>query len=145
MSLQNIPVKTESAEACSIGSLRALLAEIAAGLQKLVQKGNASCIDINSLPFAPGEYEQLRAALGDGEVSARIEALGVSEIRETRYPGVWWVTHYNVEDDIIADMIEITDMPDILKSQPADVATGLVLLDEELTRLDGQADSEVRQ
>lgn len=132
MSPQNIPITTESMESSSVGNPRALVAEVAARLQRLAHEGIASSIDLNSLPFAPGEYDQLRALLGDGEVSARIEALGRSEVMETRYPGVWWVTHYNVEDDIIADTIEITAVPDILRSQPADIAGGLELLNARL-------------
>ena len=70
----------------------------------------------------------MRHALGKGEVSAHIEAIGPSEITETRYPGVWWVTHYNVEGDIVADMLEITTAPEILSSQPDDIRSGLALL-----------------
>jgi HupH hydrogenase expression protein, C-terminal conserved region len=128
MNLQGIPIKTESAEPYSIGSLRALLAEIAARLERLVHDGHASSIDIHSLPFAPGEYEQLRTLLGQGEVSARLEAIGPSEVVETRYPGVWWVTHFNVEGDIIADSLEVAEIPEILKSQRADIEGGLELL-----------------
>lgn len=145
MSLQNIPINTESAASYSVGNPRALLAEVAAHLQRLLREGIASSIDLNSLPFAPGEYDQLRALLGDGEVSARIEAMGRSEVVETRYPGVWWVTHYGVEGDIIADTIEITDMPDILKSQPADIEGGLELLNAQLSGLNAQLNSEVQQ
>jgi hydrogenase-1 operon protein HyaF len=128
MNLQNIPVKVENTDDYSIGNIRALLAEIAARLEKLAENGETGIIDLNSLPFAPGEYEQLRQTLGQGEVSARIEAIGPSEIIETRYPGVWWVTHYNVEGDIVADLIEIAHIPEILKSQPTDIRTGLELL-----------------
>ncbi len=138
MSLQSIPIKTESVEPYSIGNLRALLAEIAARLERLASEGAASSMDINSLPFAPGEYEQLRALLGEGEVSARIDALGPSEVLETRYPGVWWVTHYNVEGDIIADTIEITEIPEILKSQPADMRGALESLNVQLNGLNAQ-------
>lgn len=132
MSLHSIPLKIENVPAYSIGNLRALLAEIAARLQRLAEDGAASSIDLKSLPFAPGEYDQLRRLLGTGEVSARIEAIGPSEVVETCYAGVWWVTHCNVEDDIIADSIEITTLPDILKSQPADIRDGLELLRAQL-------------
>lgn len=132
MNLQDISVKIENAEEYSIGSLRALLAEVATLLEEFARDGTRGSIDLNSLPFAPGEYEQLRQLLGQGEVSAQIEAVGPSEIIETRYPGVWWVTHYNVEGDIVADMLEITDIPEIIKSQSADIATGLELLRAQL-------------
>jgi hydrogenase-1 operon protein HyaF len=132
MNLQHIPIKSEADSEYSVGSLRALLVEVAAHLEGLARDGTAGSIDLNSLPFAPGEYEQLRQMLGAGEVSARIEAIGPSEIVETRYPGVWWVTHYNVEGDVVADMLEITIIPEILKSQPEDIAIGLALLRAQL-------------
>ena len=130
--LQDIPVKIENAEGYSIGNIRALLTEIAARLEKLAANGETGMIDLNSLPFAPGEYEQLRQALGQGEVTARIEAIGPSEIVETAYPGVWWVTHYNVEGDIVADLLEIALVPEIIKSQRDDILSGLELLRSQL-------------
>jgi hydrogenase-1 operon protein HyaF len=136
--LKSIPIYAQAEEAYSVGNIRALLAEIAARLEKLANDGTTGSIDLNSLPFAPGEYEQLRQTLGQGEVSARIEAIGPSEITETRYPGVWWVTHYNVEGDIVADMLEITTIPEIIRSQPEDIRTGLELLRAQL-------DDEVQQ
>jgi hydrogenase-1 operon protein HyaF len=123
--LKDIPIYAQTDETYSVGNIRALLAEIAARLEKLADGGETGMIDLNSLPFAPGEYEQLRQTLGQGEVSVRIEAIGPSEIIETRYPGVWWVTHYNVEGDIVADMIEIAWLPEIIQSQPEDVHAGL--------------------
>ncbi|MGA9666328.1 MAG: hydrogenase expression/formation C-terminal domain-containing protein [Gallionella sp.] len=129
---QTITIHSSSGDAYSVGSIRALLAEIAARLEKLVQTGESGMIDLNSLPFAAGEYEQLRQTLGQGEVSARIDAIGPSEIIETRYPGVWWVTHYNVEGDIVADLIEVAWLPEIIKSQPEDVLAGLELLRAQL-------------
>lgn len=126
--LSSIPIKIEDTEQYSIGSLRAILSEIATHLEKLAQDGTTGSIDLNSLPFAPGEYDQLRLLLGEGEVKAHIEALGPSDFVETRYPGVWWVTHYNVEGDIVADSIEITTIPELLKSQPEDISMGLELI-----------------
>jgi hydrogenase-1 operon protein HyaF len=132
MSPQTIPIYAQAEEAYSVGNIRALLAEIAALLEKLDDNGETGMIDLNSLPLAPGEYEQLRQTLGQGEVSARIEAIGASEIIETHYPGVWWVTHYNVEGDIVANMIEIAWLPEIIKSQPEDVHAGLERLKAQL-------------
>jgi hydrogenase-1 operon protein HyaF len=129
---KTILIYTQTEEAYSVGNIRALLSEIVARLEKLDDHGETGMIDLNSLPLAPGEYEQLRQILGQGEVSAHIEAIGVSEIIETLYPGVWWVTHYNVEGDIVADMIEIALLPEIIKSQPEDVKDGLARLKAQL-------------
>ena len=125
MNLENIAIKVESADLPSVGNVAAILTEIASLLEKLVGSGETSLIDLKSLPFSPGEYEQLRLTLGRGEVSARLDAIGMSEIIETHFPGVWWVTHYNVEGDIVADLIEVATIPNILHSQPEDVRAGL--------------------
>jgi hydrogenase-1 operon protein HyaF len=119
-----IPIQAEDARH-SVGNVAAILSEIAALLEKFAGAGAVGTIDLKSLPFSPGEYEALRQALGAGEVTAQQEAIGRSEISETRFPGVWRVTHYNVEGDIIADLIEVTSMPAILQSQPEDVRAGL--------------------
>jgi hydrogenase-1 operon protein HyaF len=137
MSLDNIAIKVETSAPRSVGNIGALLNEIACRLEELAASSKTSLIDLKSLPFSPGEYEKLRISLGRGEVSARLEAIGVSEINETQFPGVWWVTHYNVEGDIIADLIEIAAIPEILRSQPEDVRGGLQHLQEIITQPSG--------
>lgn len=125
-----IPIRPQGDS--SVGNVAALLNEVATLLHELANTGSNGAIDLQSLPFSPDEYEQLRQALGEGEVSARLEAIGRSEIVETHFPGVWWVTHFNVEGDIIADLIEVTAIPSILLSQPEDVNAGLLRLQEML-------------
>lgn len=63
---------------------------------------------------------------------AEIESLGRSEIRETGYPGVWVVTHYDEQGDLKARFIEITHLPQILQSQDVDIAEGLVRMESAL-------------
>jgi hypothetical protein len=46
--LNSIPIKVEDAERYSIGSLRAILSEIATCLEKLAQDGTTGSIDLNS-------------------------------------------------------------------------------------------------
>ncbi|MFH2140611.1 MAG: hydrogenase expression/formation C-terminal domain-containing protein [Pseudomonadota bacterium] len=132
MSLDDISIKV--ADLHSIGSVDALLNEIATRLQRFVTTGETALIDLKGLPFSPAEYEGLRTMLGRGEISARLEAIGDSELYETHYPGVWWVTHYNVEGDVIADLLEIAAVPAILHSQPEDVQDGLERLQHTLSQ-----------
>lgn len=136
MSLDDISIKV--ADLHSIGSVDALLNEIATLLARFVATGETAMIDLKSLPFAPSEYEGLRTALGRGEVSARLETIGDSELYETHYAGVWWVTHFNVEGDVIADLIEIAEVPAILHSQPEDVQDGLERLQQNLLKTSGR-------
>ncbi|MBU0688325.1 MAG: hydrogenase expression/formation protein [Gammaproteobacteria bacterium] len=133
MSLDDISIKVAT-DLNSIGSVDALLNEIATRLARFIDTDETSMIDLKSLPFSPDEYEGLRTALGRGEASARLETIGDSELYETHYPGVWWVTHYNVEGDVIADLIEIAAVPAILHSQPEDVRDGLERLQHTLSQ-----------
>ena len=72
---------------------RPLLFEVRHALEELIDSGETSIIDLRSIPLAPGEEETIIETLGQGEVHARLDALGPSEIIETRYAGVWLVTH----------------------------------------------------
>ena len=102
-------------------NVKPLLHEIKHALDKLIETGKSTIIDLRSIPLAPGEEEKILNTLGQGEVQAQLNALGLSEITETQYTGVWIVTHYNDEQHIISRFIEVTTMPEILCSQTEDV------------------------
>lgn len=107
------------------GNVQPLLHEIFHALQRLYDSGEVTIIDLRALPLAPGEEEQIERQLGRGEVLARIDALGPSEIIETAIAGVWLVTHYNAEEEVLGRMIEICRIPAILESQDQDIEYGL--------------------
>ncbi len=98
-----------------------LLHEVKHALDNLIETGQKTIIDLRSIPLAPGEEYKILNALGQGEVRAQLNALGLSDVIETQYAGVWIVTHYNDEEHIISRFIEITTMPDILCSQTVDI------------------------
>jgi len=102
-------------------NVKPLLHEIKHALDNLIETGKSTIIDLRSIPLAPGEEEKILNTLGQGEVQAQLNALGLSEISETQYAGVWIVTHYNDEQHIISRFIEVTTMPEILCSQTQDV------------------------
>jgi len=111
---------------------RPLLFEVLHALEALLESGETSIIDLRSIPLAPGEEETILETLGQGEVHASLNALGPSEIIETRYAGVWLITHYNDEGAIVSRFIEITKLPDILNSQDEDMSNALIELAHEL-------------
>ena len=127
--LDNIAVNIESLT----GNVQPLLHEIRHALLRVADGEAGTVIDLRSLPLAPGEEEQIEAELGQGEIYAELYAEGTTTIRETSYPGVWFVTHCNSSQDIISKFIEVTDCPDLLKSQQDDIDTGLERLDEHLS------------
>ena len=126
-SLSDIEVQVEALH----GNVQPILNEVLHALDRLIDTGEATTIDLAGLPFAPGELEALEASLGSGEVSAQLDALGTSSIRETVYPGVWWIEHRNVYDEVVGRYLEITRMPEILSSQIADICAGRARLGEQ--------------
>lgn len=116
------------------GNADPILHEIRALLENLVDSGKSSSIDLRGLPLLPGDYEKLKQMLGEGEVSATLDTLGTTHVRETAVHGVWWVTHFSGdEQDIVAEFIEVTYVPEILRTHPADARVGLDALNSRLT------------
>lgn len=115
-----------------MANARALLSELEAALQALLNSGREHSVDLRSLPLLPGELDYLRETLGRGEVRAELDALGRSEIRETALRGVWWVTHWNTLDEVMAEFLEVSFCPDILRAQRDDVSESLEALNARL-------------
>lgn len=113
------------------GNVRPLLNEVMHALDKLLETNVPTTIDLASLPFGPGELEHLEATLGAGELSAKLDALGTSRIRETAFPGVWWLEHRNAHDEVVGRYLEITRTPEILSSQDADIIAGRARLGDQ--------------
>lgn len=130
----DIPIRAESGdEPVSHGNALPLLHEVRHALERLLAACEETVIDLRSIPMGPGDEARLEAELGSGEVSARLEtAIGPSVAMETRFPGVWLITHYNSEDQILSRFIEVTEVPAILRSQPEDIREGLGSLSEQL-------------
>jgi hydrogenase-1 operon protein HyaF len=129
--IKGIPVVTDgmpSVTALSHGNALPLLHEIEILLDDLVTTGRSASIDLRSLPMLPDDFETLREVLGQGEVSATIDALGLSQARETAIHGVWWVTHQNADGEVTAQFIEVTYLPEILKTHPADARAAVEIL-----------------
>ena len=113
------------------GNVRPILNEVLHAIDRLLGTNESTTIDLASLPFGPGELEHLEALLGTGELSAILDALGTSRIRETAFPGVWWIEHRNAHDEVVGRYIEITRTPEILSSQDADIVAGRARLEEQ--------------
>jgi hydrogenase-1 operon protein HyaF len=132
----SIPIRVDdSMSGMSTGNVLPLLHEIKHALQALVELGRKGVIDLGAIPMAPGDEVALESFLGRGEVNASLDSLGKSEIRETRFSGVWLITHFNENDERIGRFIEITTMPEILKSQEQDIGAALIELDEQIMEM----------
>jgi hydrogenase-1 operon protein HyaF len=129
--LKEIGVKVEDGEAAPAewGNALPILHEVGHGLRQLRETGETTVIDLHALPFGPGDERRLLALLGRGEVEAQIQALGPTRVWETGFPGVWLVDHRNTEDERLALHIEISSVPEILRSQGEDIDDAIVRLE----------------
>jgi len=109
-----------------------LLHQIRHAMDNLLDNNVNEVIDLRSIPLAPGEEDNILNILGQGEVKAQLNALGPSEILETQFNGVWLITHYNDENEIVSRHIEVTYMPEILLSQTQDIRSACLRLTEKL-------------
>lgn len=119
------------------GNALPILREVRHALAHLVATGDGTQIDLNAIPFGPGDLERLTGLLGTGEVSATISALGPTLIQETAVPGVWLVDYQNAENQRLALHIEVAQIPRVLVAQPEDLATALAALDARLKGAEG--------
>ena len=119
------------------GNAGPILREIATALARLLETGEPTIIDLGAIPFSAGDEKALEAALGTGEVHATIKALGESHVTESGVAGVWRVDHFDATGETLSRFVEVTFVPDILRSQPADAEDGLARLEAELTTRDG--------
>lgn len=100
----------------------AILHELLTKLRELAANGRPEPIDLRRLPLTAADREQLSALLGQGEVKVEIKALGPSKIKETRFPGIWWVDHKNAAGDTVGEAIEIALVPEMLRATSSDAA-----------------------
>jgi hypothetical protein len=114
----------------------ALLNEIEAKLDAMVNAGEDSTIDLRCLIGMPQEVELLRKTLGKGEVSATINNIGITLAQETAIPCVWWLSHRGFDDSRQGEFVEIAETPELLRSDRLDIQKGLAELRVRSARLD---------
>ena len=107
------------------GNLQSILSEIKFALEQLLEQKKTHIIDLRAMPWSAGEEEKLEKYLGRGEISVEMNAFGKSLFYETQFNGIWIITHYNPDDEIISKLIEITYMPEMIISQEDDVKDSL--------------------
>jgi hydrogenase-1 operon protein HyaF len=129
----NIPVITETDGLT--GTAPAVLREIAEMLAHLLQTKETGLIDLRNLPLSPADRDWLREHLGKGEVTMTLATGGRSQIRETAFPGVWWIEHHNEQDVLYSEFIEVAYVPELALAHPDDVIRGQESLNSKLTEI----------
>ncbi|WP_462328997.1 hydrogenase expression/formation C-terminal domain-containing protein [Thiohalocapsa halophila] len=130
----DIPIKIEGEPAppAEYGNALPVLSQVRHALAQLVQGGESTQIDLGAMPFGPGDEERLMALLGTGEVTATVDALGLTHIQETAFSGVWIVEYLNTDGQRVALHLEVDHVPQLLRSQPEDLGAALAALNTQL-------------
>jgi len=118
------------------GNALPLLHEVRHALAELLENNKTAVIDLGAIPFAPGDERVLDSILGEGEVHAVLKTLGESHVRETSIYGVWRVDHMDASGEYQSRFIEVTFLPEILKTHSTDAAAGLGTLTARLEEED---------
>jgi hydrogenase-1 operon protein HyaF len=126
------------------GNSLPILHEVRHGLKRLAETGESTLIDLRAIPFGPGDEVRLLELLGEGEVTAEVDALGPTRVWETAVKGVWIVDHRDLDEQRLALNIEVATIPNILRTQPEDVKDAIRALDERLAAVSGDPAPESR-
>jgi hypothetical protein len=128
----HIELSNESFPSESASMLIPILHELVAMHKTLLSSGQSNILDLRHEPLDVEEITALKELLGQGEINANLTALGSTNISETSVSGVWWITHFNQEGNILSEAIEITTCPEMLKTFPEDLEPALVKLQDKL-------------
>ncbi len=121
----NFPIVVEPVAPHPSDNALALLTEITAAVERLLTQRTPTRIDLQTLPLTAADRQRLQTLLGEGEVVCYLNAFGRSTAQESQMSGVWWITHCDEAEQVIAESIEVADFPAFCAAQPEDMAIGL--------------------
>lgn len=114
--------------------VRAVLEEVAQHVGRLGHSLAPATIDLRSLPLSAEDLEALEDRLGRGEVEIQLDVAGRSDVWETGYAGVWWVRHLGVDGSVVTELLEITDVPRVVRAHRDDIEAAARRLGDELAQ-----------
>ncbi len=105
-----------------------ILQQLVEMVKELKQQEEPSHIDLLQLPLSTDELLKLWEILGEGEIHAEVEHLGISRIYSTSVPAVWRVTHFDDNDEVLSDFLEVSYCPEIMITHDEDINSGIELM-----------------
>ncbi len=112
-----------------------ILNEIYENLKEFYETGKKYTIFTNKIPLSDEDRKFLNDVLGEGQVKIKIESdFQPAEWKETKIYGVWVGIIYDKNKNPMAETIEITDFPELAKSQKEDIEDSIKELEEVLKK-----------
>ena len=116
------PIPPQDARAGDLAAAAALVEQLIGSMRRH-HPGNGTPPPRFSLKgIAPGALAALNESLGQGEVSAKVDAIAGGpgwRIQETAFPGVWRVLREDARGHRVEDLLEAGDVPAVLKEASA--------------------------
>ncbi len=108
---------------------RAILAEISAALERLIQTGESHTIFINKMGLVQQDRETIHELLGQGGVKVKIENTDEpAEWIESGISGIWFGVFFDHAERPLLETIEIAAFPPVASAQPEDMQCGAIRL-----------------
>ncbi|NUY05730.1 hydrogenase expression/formation protein [Paraburkholderia sp. JPY169] len=79
-------------------------------------------VNLTLLPLSPGDQQLIDAVLGEGAVQILSRGYGNCRVGSTAIANCWRVAYFNSQDMLILNTIEITDLPEVVRAAPEDLA-----------------------
>lgn len=116
MRTYHAPELPEAEAAVGLEGARRLLRAMLAALDGRRPEDPPTSLDVWDL--APADLKLLDQVLGEGEVSAVVQAPGGQvRIQESVFAGVWRLRRYDADDRLLADWLEVADVPETICQQ----------------------------
>lgn len=104
-----LPPMTEAPD--GVMSAPALLTELEAHAKAWRSGMETHVINLTLLPHTTKDLAFLGTRLGRGPVTLLARGYGNCRMTATALRHVWWVQHFNADDKLILDTLEVTDVP----------------------------------
>jgi hydrogenase-1 operon protein HyaF len=116
------PILPEPEEVENLVAAKALLAQMQQGLAQY--QAGTPALQYDLMPLDDANLDLVNQVLNEGEVSVLYSGVPSVQIQESVLTGVWRVQTFDAQQQLIADGIEVADIPSIVREHGfADVQT----------------------
>jgi hydrogenase-1 operon protein HyaF len=114
-----------------------VLAELSDALERRDEHDDlrAHVVNLTLLPLSEQDLAFLAERLGTGTVLILSRGYGNCRITATATRDIWWVQHYNSDDRLILNTLEVTDVPEAALAAQEDIEDSAERLGEILAAL----------
>ena len=114
-------IMTDAQPPADVLTARSLLAELNTQIAPWRPGAPPHVINLTLLPHSASDLAYLEQQLGPGPLTILSRGYGNCRITATALQHCWWVQHFNSDDRLILNSIEIVDIPAAALAAPEDI------------------------